>query len=848
MSGISGVLIELAAIGNQDSYLNIRPRLTLFRGSYRRITNFAWCPIEQTFSSVAFGGSTSAALPRAGDLVAQLYVRALLPRDANAAAVVAGNPGANTLGNGAGFGFVDEAEISIGGYPFDKHSSVYMMLWNQLSHKPGAQESVTVLQGSQTDLQLWTATPGTGAASNSGLGSATGQPLFIPMQFWFNRFYAQALPMIALQYHEVKLSVRFDTAAHLSARGCGEASAFPPYAGGTPHASLVINYIFLDTVERRLFAATPHEYLIDQVHMPDGVAGVQAAYIDVLANDHDFSCETLSISSWDATSQAGGTVELALSGGNEILQYTPPALFFGNDSFSYTVLDLDGFTDTTSVSITVLTLGDIRVGSYCPQQYNTDSIQNAIDFYGGGIDQIIYIAPGTYTERLVIDRDVVIEAETIAAETVINAQSYGPAVEFASSFTGTVKISGLTIAKGTADNGGAFHVDGPVLIMHDCRLVGNWADDAGGAVLIESGTASFNGCAFWSNDSGGSGPAVVNAGGTCLLYQCDLTGHGSSGTAIHTQSGTTRLWQSVLCGNSGSNIDGPWQDLGENEISEICDCTPGGFNHPEDCDEDGVHDRCEIAAGTLTDENANGTADTCEEPPTLLAQWSSIECNGNDHWYELVPVPSGITWLSARGAAINRGGHLASLAEQAESDWVFGAIAFNEVGWNISPDGVAEGPWIGLFYSSSSGWVWLDSSPFAWSNWAPGEPSGNGAYCRLWGPGNNGFPVDTWDDVPNVIAPSYLVEWQTPEDCNGNGSPDERDIALGTSLDENGDDIPDECVPECIADLDGNGNVNGADLAILLGFWSLSGPADIDENGVVDGADLALLLGKWGDC
>ena len=67
MSGISGVLIELAAIGNQDSYLNIRPRLTLFRGSYRRITNFAWCPIEQDFSNtVNFETQTSCALPQIG--------------------------------------------------------------------------------------------------------------------------------------------------------------------------------------------------------------------------------------------------------------------------------------------------------------------------------------------------------------------------------------------------------------------------------------------------------------------------------------------------------------------------------------------------------------------------------------------------------------------------------------------------------------------------------------------------------------------------------------------------------------------------------------------------------------
>ena len=280
MSGISGVLIELAAIGNQDSYLNIRPRLTLFRGSYRRITNFAWCPIEQTFASVAFGGTTNAALPRAGDLVAQMYVRALVPAGSQAQ----GAPGPSTtlpqnniLVNGAGFALCNEAELSIGGYPFDKHSGMFMFLWNQLSHKPCAQETVSVLQGNTYDLAQWTSTVGAGPAPNNFANYAAGQPLFVPMQFWFNRYYAQSLPMIALQYHEVKFSIRFGSADDLSGTGLNAATKYVPNPAVDLKASLVINYIFLDTVERRLFAATPHEYLIDQVHMPDGTAGVQAA-------------------------------------------------------------------------------------------------------------------------------------------------------------------------------------------------------------------------------------------------------------------------------------------------------------------------------------------------------------------------------------------------------------------------------------------------------------------------------------------------------------------------------------------------------------------------------------------
>ena len=56
----------------------------------------------------------------------------------------------------------------------------------------------------------------------------------------------------------------------------------------------------------------------------------------------------------------------------------------------------------------------------------------------------------------------------------------------------------------------------------------------------------------------------------------------------------------------------------------------------------------------------------------------------------------------------------------------------------------------------------------------------------------------------------------------------------------------------CPADLNHDGLVAGADLAIMLGAWgpcsTSNCPADLNHSGVVDGADLALLLGTWGAC
>lgn len=54
--------------------------------------------------------------------------------------------------------------------------------------------------------------------------------------------------------------------------------------------------------------------------------------------------------------------------------------------------------------------------------------------------------------------------------------------------------------------------------------------------------------------------------------------------------------------------------------------------------------------------------------------------------------------------------------------------------------------------------------------------------------------------------------------------------------------------PPCIGDLNGDGVVNGADLAILAAGWGGAGLGDLNGNGIVDGSDLAILLAAWGPC
>ena len=89
----------------------------------------------------------------------------------------------------------------------------------------------------------------------------TGNTIYVPLQFWFNKNPGLALPLIALQYHEVKFNIAFTSLAHNIILG-GSTLTGTPSIG---YASLYIDYVYLDTDERRQFAQVQHEYLIEQL-------------------------------------------------------------------------------------------------------------------------------------------------------------------------------------------------------------------------------------------------------------------------------------------------------------------------------------------------------------------------------------------------------------------------------------------------------------------------------------------------------------------------------------------------------------------------------------------------------
>ena len=180
---MGGGLMQLVAYGAQDIYLTGNPQITFFKVVYRRHTNFAMESIEQAFTgSVGFGRKCTCTIERNGDLLHKMYLEVDLTLGGNTPSLMEGHKG------NIGHSMIREVEVSIGGQCVDKHYGEWLELWSQLTNtEQGLVKNRTLTNGSlQTD---------------------NGRKLYIPLQFWFNRNPGLALPLIALQYHEVKLTV-----------------------------------------------------------------------------------------------------------------------------------------------------------------------------------------------------------------------------------------------------------------------------------------------------------------------------------------------------------------------------------------------------------------------------------------------------------------------------------------------------------------------------------------------------------------------------------------------------------------------------------------------------------------
>ena len=269
---MGGGLMQLVAYGAQDIYLTGNPQITFFKVVYRRHTNFSMESIEQTFNGTAdFGKKVTATISRNGDLIHRVYLQVELP----SVGVASGK--SFRWVNWVGHALIKNVEVEIGGQRIDKHYGDWLHIWNELTQESGKQDGYANMVGN-VDRLFRPVGKGAGPAigtdgvsgasgnlpaaggSTLAVGEMPGATLFIPLQFWFCRNPGLALPLIALQYHEVKINIEFRNAAEC----CGFKSALPTGVK-LNSASLYVDYIYLDTDERRRFAQVSHEYLIEQL-------------------------------------------------------------------------------------------------------------------------------------------------------------------------------------------------------------------------------------------------------------------------------------------------------------------------------------------------------------------------------------------------------------------------------------------------------------------------------------------------------------------------------------------------------------------------------------------------------
>ena len=241
---MGGGLMQLVAYGAQDIYLTGNPQITFFKVVYRRHTNFSMEAIEQTFNGSAdFGKRVTCTVSRNGDLMHRVYLQVTVP-------AVTANDSTSTFRwvNWLGHVLIKNVEVEIGGQRIDKHYGDWMHIWNELTQTAGHKVGYANMVGNVPRLTQFTPVA----------GSTPEVDLYIPLEFWFCRNPGLSLPLIALQYHEVKINLEFRSASECYA---GSPSETPSLEA----ASLYVDYIYLDTDERRRFAQVSHEYLIEQL-------------------------------------------------------------------------------------------------------------------------------------------------------------------------------------------------------------------------------------------------------------------------------------------------------------------------------------------------------------------------------------------------------------------------------------------------------------------------------------------------------------------------------------------------------------------------------------------------------
>ena len=252
----NGGLLQLVAVGKQDVFLTGNPQITWFKFVYRRHTNFAVEAVEMySDNEPDFGKKISWLVPRSGDLLGPCILEITLPT-----LHLSTTDEAVAYVNSIGHALIQEITVTIGEQEIDRQTGEWMEIWSNLttseSQKFGFWDMIGKVDGySQPTL----------------VGPLK---LYVPLQFWFCKNPGLYLPLLALQYHPVRINITFRPLQQCFwtpniVKDCKDITV---KAAHITDCTMWGDFVYLDVDERRRFVSTAHEYLIEQVQYTSQIA------------------------------------------------------------------------------------------------------------------------------------------------------------------------------------------------------------------------------------------------------------------------------------------------------------------------------------------------------------------------------------------------------------------------------------------------------------------------------------------------------------------------------------------------------------------------------------------------
>lgn len=263
---MGGGSMQLAAYGKQDVHLTGNPQMTFFKYVYKRYSNFAIESVEHSLDTMNSVNETKTVVTinsHSGDLISKVHLQVEFTAGLEMANASKSDPTKYlSFTNGTGWAFVKEASISIGDQQIDKHYSEWFDIWNELSDSEQKEHLLVNKHNAKKSYYEGIKNQEEPAVSQVKYIEADDKLIcYVPLHFWFNRNPGLALPIIALQYHEIKFHFTFRRMTALF-NSNANAENNPNIA---PKVNLFIDFIYLDKEERKKFATEKHQYLIEQV-------------------------------------------------------------------------------------------------------------------------------------------------------------------------------------------------------------------------------------------------------------------------------------------------------------------------------------------------------------------------------------------------------------------------------------------------------------------------------------------------------------------------------------------------------------------------------------------------------